>query len=67
MTNLAVMIAQTLAGNRPLTGPPPDELLDAVPVHDLVRGSLAGIPDLINDLHGDSRNVVLTCLGSGPR
>lgn len=60
MTNLAVMIAQTLAGNRPLAGPPPGELLDAVPVHDVIAASLAAIPDLIDDLPGDSRNVVLT-------
>lgn len=60
MPNLAIMIPMTLAGDHPLDGPPPAELLDPVPPADLVRGSVAGIPDLLNDLPGDTRNVVLT-------
>jgi streptomycin 3"-adenylyltransferase len=60
MPNLAIMIPATLAGNHPLSGPPPAQLLDPVPPEDLVRGSVAGIPDLLNDLPGDTRNVVLT-------
>lgn len=60
MPDLALVIAMTLAGNRPLSGPPPGELLDQVPPADLVRASVAGIPDLLDDLPGDTRNVVLT-------
>ncbi len=60
MPNLAIMIRLTLAGNHPLSGPPPAELMDPVPFADLARGSVAGIPDLLNDLPGDTRNVVLT-------
>jgi predicted nucleotidyltransferase len=60
MPDLALVIAIALAGNHPLTGPPPSQLLDAVPPADLVRGSVAGIPNLLNDLPGDTRNVVLT-------
>lgn len=60
MPNLAIEIPMTLAANYPLQGPPPAELLDPVPTADLVRGSVAGIPDLLNDLPGDTRNVVLT-------
>lgn len=60
MPNLAIMIPVTLAGNHPLSGPPPAELLDPVPPADLIRGSMAGIPDLLNDLPDDTRNVVLT-------
>lgn len=60
MPDLALVIAMTLAGNQPLSGPPPATLLDPVPPADLVRGSVAGIPDLLNDLADDTRNVVLT-------
>ncbi len=60
MPNLALEITMALVGNRPLRGPPPGHLLDAVPPEDLVRASLAGIPDLLIDLTDDSRNVVLT-------
>lgn len=60
MPDLAIEIPQTLAGNRPLAGPPPGELLDPVPREDVVRASLAGIPGLLDDLPGDTRNVVLT-------
>lgn len=60
MPNLAIAIPVTLSGNHPLGGPPPAELLDPVPPADLVRGSVAGIPDLLDDLPGDTRNVVLT-------
>jgi len=60
MPNLAIMIPLALAGNHPLNGPPPAELLDPVPPQDVIRGSLAGIPELLSDLPGDTRNVVLT-------
>jgi streptomycin 3"-adenylyltransferase len=50
--DLALLISMVLAGDRPLLGP--------VPPADLVRGSVAGIPDLLSDLAEDTRNVVLT-------
>jgi streptomycin 3"-adenylyltransferase len=49
-----------LAGNHPVTGPPPAQLLDPVPPADLARASVDGIPGLLDDLAGDTRNVVLT-------
>lgn len=60
MPDLALVIAMALGGNRPLNGPPPAQLLDPVPPADLIRASVAGIPDLLNDLRDDTRNVVLT-------
>lgn len=60
MPDLALLITTALAGNRPLAGPPPAEVLDPVPRADLVRASVAGIPDLLADLDADTRNVVLT-------
>jgi streptomycin 3"-adenylyltransferase len=60
MPNLAIEIPAVLAADHPVDGPPPAELLDAVPPADVLRGCLAGIPDLLHDLPGDTRNVVLT-------
>jgi streptomycin 3"-adenylyltransferase len=60
MPELALTIAVTLAGDQPLVGPPPAQVLDPVPAPDLTRASLDGIPALLEDLPGDTRNVVLT-------
>jgi streptomycin 3"-adenylyltransferase len=58
--DLAIVVTQALSGDHPLSGPPPAELLDPVPREHVVQASLAGIPDLLQDLAGDTRNVVLT-------
>jgi streptomycin 3"-adenylyltransferase len=58
--DLALLIAMVLAGDHPLAGPPPARVVDPVPPEDLVRASVAGIPGLLEDLAGDTRNVVLT-------
>lgn len=60
MPDLALVLTMTLAGNHPLTGPPPAELLDPVPHADLVQASLAAVPELIRELEEDTRNVLLT-------
>jgi len=60
MPDLAVVITMVSAADRALVGPPPARLLDPVPHADLVRASVAGIPELLDDLDGDTRNVLLT-------
>ncbi|MFD2796341.1 aminoglycoside adenylyltransferase family protein [Promicromonospora vindobonensis] len=60
MPDLAVLITQVLAGDRPLAGPAPAQVLDPVPHADVVRASLAGLPGLLDELTDDARNVVLT-------
>ncbi|SFB58602.1 streptomycin 3-adenylyltransferase [Amycolatopsis marina] len=60
LPDLALLITMVLSGDHPLAGPPPARVLDPVPHTDLVRASVAGIPDLLEDLNGDTRNVVLT-------
>ncbi|MFD4664821.1 aminoglycoside adenylyltransferase family protein [Streptomyces halstedii] len=60
LPDLAVALTTVLAGDHPLTGPPPSELLDPVPHADLVRASVGGIPELLGDLDNDTRNVLLT-------
>ncbi|MER6501688.1 aminoglycoside adenylyltransferase family protein [Streptomyces sp. NPDC001455] len=60
LPDLALVLTVALAGDHPLTGPPPAELLDPVPYTDLVRASVGGIPELLADLDDDTRNVLLT-------
>lgn len=60
MPDLALVLTVTLSGNHPLSGPPPAKLLDPVPHADLVRASVAGIPELLAELDDDTRNVLLT-------
>ncbi|QKW33393.1 DUF4111 domain-containing protein [Actinomadura sp. NAK00032] len=60
MPDLALLITMVLAGDRPLTGPRPGRVLAPVPHADLVRASVAGIPDLLDELDDDTRNVLLT-------
>jgi streptomycin 3"-adenylyltransferase len=49
-----------LAGDRTLAGAPPAQVLDPVPTELLVRAGMDGIPGLLTDLAGDTRNVLLT-------
>ncbi|MDH6218357.1 aminoglycoside adenylyltransferase family protein [Streptomyces pseudovenezuelae] len=58
--DLAPLISMVLLGDTPLYGPPPAELLDPVPHADLLRGIVAGVPQLMADLDTDTRNVLLT-------
>lgn len=58
--DLALQLEMTLQANHPLFGPPPGEVLDAIPPADLRRAMLESIPSLLADLDGDERNVVLT-------
>jgi streptomycin 3"-adenylyltransferase len=60
MADLALLITMAVAGDHPLTGPRPAQVLDPVPHADLVRASVAGIPGLVDSLDGDTRNVLLT-------
>jgi streptomycin 3"-adenylyltransferase len=58
--DLAVLLAMVLAGDTPLVGPPPAQLLDPVPRGDLRTAIVAGIPGLLANLEDDTRNVILT-------
>ena len=58
--DLAPVITMVRSGNRPLFGPPPAEFFDPVPVADLKRAIVEGIPGLLDDLDSDTANVVLT-------
>ncbi|SDG00066.1 streptomycin 3-adenylyltransferase [Sinosporangium album] len=58
--DLATLITMVLQGDTALYGPPPREVLDAVPQKDLARGSAAVVPELLEELETDTRNAVLT-------
>lgn len=58
--DLALLLTMVLRHSVVLFGPRPDELLAPVPHEDLLRALVAGVPDLLDELHSDTRNVVLT-------
>ena len=58
--DLAVLITMVRQTGRALIGPAATDLLDAVPLDDLVRAMLDGVPSLMSDLADDTRNVLLT-------
>ncbi|MEU3404978.1 aminoglycoside adenylyltransferase domain-containing protein [Streptomyces sp. NPDC006670] len=60
MPDPAIALTTVLAGDHPFAGPPPARLLDRVPHADLVRASVAGMPELLGDRADDTRNVLLT-------
>jgi streptomycin 3"-adenylyltransferase len=60
MPSLAIEISQVLADPHILKGPDPQELLDPVPVSDIIQAGLDGMPALLADLRDDTRNVLLT-------
>jgi predicted nucleotidyltransferase len=59
-TDLAVLITMLLAAGTPLYGPAPATIFDAVPENDFRRTTLAAADEVVRDVEGDTRNVVLT-------
>ena len=58
--DLAPVITMVRSANRALFGPPPAEVFDPVPLVDLNRAIVEGIPGLLDELDSDTTNVVLT-------
>lgn len=58
--DLALLITMVCSGDTPLYGPPPGDVLPPVPAEDVDRAIVAGVPDLLDELVGDTRNVLLT-------
>ncbi|MGI5426657.1 aminoglycoside adenylyltransferase family protein [Streptomyces sp. CA-179760] len=58
--DLAPLLTMVLRADAPLHGPPPAELIDPVPHADLRRAIVAGVPELMDELDSDTRNVLLT-------
>ena len=49
-----------LLADRPLFGPPPAEVFDAVPRDDYVRAMMSAVDDVLRGLDDDTRNMILT-------
>jgi predicted nucleotidyltransferase len=61
MPDLALLITQVLLANKVLFGPSPDRLLCPIPYRDFILAIKSALPNLIQDLATDRRNVLLTC------
>lgn len=57
--DLAPLVTMVLQADTPLVGPPPGELLEPVPRADLNEALAACVPELLEELETDTRNVVL--------
>ena len=58
--DVVILLATALASHRVLHGPSLDSLVAEVPFPLLREVQLAAVPALLEDLHGDGRNVLLT-------
>lgn len=58
--DLAIIASMVRAHGRPLLGPPPVALIDDVPTADVTRAIVDTIDGVLQDLEGDTRNVLLT-------
>ncbi len=58
--NLPVLLTAAGRNSVALLGPPVAELTDSVPAEHLAESMLDALPDLLDDLVGDERNVLLT-------
>jgi predicted nucleotidyltransferase len=58
--DLATLLTMVLQSGRPLHGPPPQELLDPVPIEDVIRAARDGLDKILADLEHDTRNMLLT-------
>jgi streptomycin 3"-adenylyltransferase len=58
--DLALLLAMVLRCDAPVFGPPPAQVVAPVPAEDVVRGALAGVSALAEDLDDDTTNVLLT-------
>lgn len=60
MPDLASLLTVARRCGQALNGPPPTDVLPAVPHADLLRSCADGVPELLAELEDDTRNVVLT-------
>ncbi|SDQ30215.1 aminoglycoside adenylyltransferase family protein [Actinopolyspora saharensis] len=58
--DLAPLVTMVLLGDAAVYGPSPGLVLDPVPHEDLVHAFAAAVPELLDELWSDTRNVVLT-------
>lgn len=57
---MAIVLAQVIENSIPLYGPLASEILDPVPMTDIRRAIKESLPESMEDMKGDERNVILT-------
>ena len=60
MPELALLITQVLLASKTLLGPNPDRLFQKVPYKDFIAATTYELKNLMSELSGDTRNVLLT-------
>jgi len=58
--DLAILLAQARKSSIALYGPPASDILEVVPMVDIQKAIKDSLPELICNLMGDERNVILT-------
>ncbi|MGH3073201.1 MAG: aminoglycoside adenylyltransferase domain-containing protein [Gaiellaceae bacterium] len=58
--DLAVLLTMVLQSGRTLHGPPAAELLDPVPLEDVLRAAADGLDEVLGEVPHDTRNKLLT-------
>jgi streptomycin 3"-adenylyltransferase len=58
--DLASLVTMVLLDGATLVGPPPADVLDPVPCEDYLRAMRQCVVDVMRDVDGDTRNVILT-------
>lgn len=58
--DLAILLTIARTHGRALTGPPPMQLLDAIPSEDVIDATRACVPEVLDGLDQDARNGLLT-------
>ena len=58
--DVAVLVTLAQQSSVALQGPPAGQVLPPVPAADLIAASTAGVPELLDDVESDTRNVLLT-------
>lgn len=60
MPDLAIIFTQVLLSHKVLYGTSPEEVLPKVPYKDFISAMTVSIPELMNEIESDTRNVLLT-------
>lgn len=58
--DLALLLTMVLVCRSALFGPDPSRVIDPIPSRDVIRATTAGVTGLVDDLEGDTTNVLLT-------
>lgn len=60
MPQLAIMLTQLLLAHEVIFGPNPSQLIEKIPYYDFMTAISSSLDSLMEELHSDTRNVLLT-------